>query len=199
MENACGVECHEATVEWSFPFSIQIVKFPMKRPPVNTLFLLLTTLRHLGHLATIDEGYFSGCCHAEGRCAGSITLFAMPVEESFQGTMVDILPECCLSAVPRGREFPVLVFLFFRPECPLQPCRSVGAGDPREPCASKLPRSDPHSACAKSPPPERPPGPAVLGLVFGTFFHPTKKMSIWGFRRSDWPSAGNLTLFAICA
>ena len=151
------------------------------------------------HLATIDEGYFSGVCHAEGRCAGSRTPFSIPVEESFQGTMKDILPECCLSAVPRGREFPVHVFFFFRPECPLQPCRSVGAGDPREPSASKLPRSDPHSAFAKSPPPERPSGPAVLGLVFGPFFHPTKKRSIWRFRRSDWHSAGNLTLFAIRA
>ena len=145
------------------------------------------------------ENEAHGLCHAEGRCAGPITLFAMPVEESFQGTMVDILPECCLSAVPRDREFLVLIFLFFRPKYPLQPCRSVGAGDPREPCASKLPRSDPHSACAKSPPPERPPGPAVLGLVFGTFFHPTKKRSIGGFRRSDWHSAGNLTLFAMSA
>ena len=123
-------------------------------------------------LDCVCENEARGLCHAEGRCAGPITLFAMPVEESFQGTMVDILPECCLSAVPRGREFPVLFFLFFRPKYPLQPCCSVGAGDTMEPCGSKLPRSDPHSALAKSPPPERSSGPAVLGFVFGPFFHP---------------------------
>ena len=126
-------------------------------------------------LDCVCENEARGLCHAEGRCAGSITLFSIPVEESFQGTMLDILPEICLCAGTPDREMPVLVFLFFRPECPLQPCRSVGAGDPREPCASKLPRSDPHSALAKSPPAERPSGPVAPGSVFGPFFHPKKK------------------------
>ena len=92
-----------------------------------------------------------------------------------------------------------LFSFFFRPGCPLQPCRSVGAGDPREPCASKLPRSDPHSALAKSPPAERPSGPAAPGSVFGPFFHPSKNRSIWRFRRVDWHSAGSVTLFAMRA
>ena len=135
---------------------------------------------------------------AAGRCAGYRTPFAIPVEESFQGTMMDIAPEFCLSPGPPDREMPVLVFLFLRPKYPLQPCRSVGAGDPREPCASKLPRSDPHSALAKSPPAERPSGPAVLGSVFGPFFHPKKNRSIWRFRRADRHSAGSVTLFAMC-
>ena len=43
---------------------------------------------------------------------GSITLFAMPVEESFQGTMMDLAPEFCLCAGTPDREMPVLFFLF---------------------------------------------------------------------------------------
>ncbi len=132
-------------------------------------------------LDCVCENEARGLCHAEGRCAGYRTPFAIPVEESFQGTMVDILPEICLCAGTPDREMPVLVFLFFRPECPLQPCRSVGAGDPREPCASKLPRSDPHSALAKSPPAERPSGPAAPGSVFGPFFHKKKTGRFGGF------------------
>ena len=63
-------------------------------------------------LDCVCENEAHGLCHAEGRCAGPITLFAMPVEESFQGTMMDILPEFCLCAGPRTEKCQLL-FSFF--------------------------------------------------------------------------------------
>ena len=67
-------------------------------------------------LDCVCENEARGYVTRKGAAPGYRTPFAIPVEESFQGTMVDILHEICLCAGTPDREMPVLIFLFFRPE-----------------------------------------------------------------------------------